>query len=151
MFLVLSFTVWSSNCVLFTRSRLAGSAPKTSKLLTLNVFLNYYSDYDDNGDTGLRIFNEWIKLVWWYLRTQLWDYLEVSLWDYNWDLHQENLSVRLSSLLMRLHFLRLSWRDHFEKLFPVNFSTVTSSLFDHFLNVCGRVFHPHLLHHLHTD
>ena len=47
---------------LFSRSRLAGSKGKTSKLLTLNVFLNYYSEYD-TGDTGLRIFNEWIKLV----------------------------------------------------------------------------------------
>lgn len=47
---------------LFSRSRLAGSKAETSKLLTLNVFLNYYSEYD-TGDTGLRIFNEWIKLV----------------------------------------------------------------------------------------
>ena len=47
---------------LFSRSRLSGSKAETSKLLTLNVFLNYYSEYD-TGDTGLRIFNEWIKLV----------------------------------------------------------------------------------------
>ena len=49
--------------ILLSRSRLAGSAPKTSRLLTLNVFLNYYSEWDDTDDIGLRIFNEWIKLV----------------------------------------------------------------------------------------
>lgn len=35
-----------------------GQPPHTSKVLTLNVFLNFY-DYED----GLNIFNEWIKLV----------------------------------------------------------------------------------------
>ena len=63
-----SYNSWSFSFLLFNwsqkpRSRLGGSKPQTSKLLTLNVFLNYYSDYDNNGDTGFRIFNEWIKLV----------------------------------------------------------------------------------------
>jgi hypothetical protein len=42
-----------------SRSRLQGSTPHTSRLLTLNVFLNFYSDYQD----GLNVFNEWLKLV----------------------------------------------------------------------------------------
>ena len=42
----------------------------------------------------------------------------------------------------------LSRRNHFEKLFPVNFPTVAAGLLDHLLDVRWRVFHPHLLHHL---
>ena len=42
----------------FFSSRMLGQPPHASKVLTLNVFLNFY-DYED----GLNIFNEWIKLV----------------------------------------------------------------------------------------